>query len=63
MSDFVQDAIKAQEKLCEERGLPHFAPRSGVCWSCQRQIYDPDGGYNGASFVTGCCWCHRSYCD
>lgn len=59
----VQAAIKFQAALCEKEKLPHFAPRNGVCWSCRRQIYGPDGGYDGTSFVTGCPWCHRSYCD
>lgn len=29
----IKEAIKAQEQYCEEHELPHFAPRSGVCWS------------------------------
>jgi hypothetical protein len=35
----VQKAIEAQAKHCKETGDPHFAPYSGICWSCGRQIY------------------------
>jgi hypothetical protein len=53
-------AIKAQATLCSERQLPHFAPSNGVCWSCRRQIYEV---LDGTFYVTGCPFCHRSYCD
>ena len=56
----IADAIRAQEMLCSARGVPHFAPRNGICWSCQRQIYEE---LDGTSYVTGCPFCHRSYCD
>jgi len=56
----IQASIEAQKKLCEEKGLPHFAPSSGICWSCSRQIYL---WLDGHSFITGCPACHRSYCD
>lgn len=58
----IQAAIKAQAALCEKDGLPHFAPPSGVCWSCRRQIYEDDRT-DGTMFITGCPWCARSYCD
>ena len=56
----VEAARKAQEELCAKEGLPHFAPRSGECWSCGKQIYEE---LDGQSLVTGCPSCHRSYCD
>lgn len=41
MSEFnVQKSIKAQSKYCERTGSPHFAPHSGVCWNCRRNIYE-----------------------
>ena len=58
----IQKAREAQAKLCAEKKLPHFAPHSGNCYSCGRNIYGP-GGYDGTSFITGCPFCHRSYCD
>lgn len=59
-SNKISEAIAAQNKLCADKGLPHFAPYDGVCWSCYRQIYDE---LDGLSFITGCPYCHRSYCD
>ncbi len=56
----VAQAREAHAQLCKERGLPHFAPRNGVCWSCYRQIFEV---LDGSSYVTGCPFCHRSYCD
>jgi hypothetical protein len=59
-ADAVVSALTAQRRLCESRSLPHFAPSNGVCWSCGRQIYEE---LDGKSYVTGCPFCHRSYCD
>jgi hypothetical protein len=56
----IEKARAAQAHLCSTEGLPHFAPQSGICWSCHRQIYEE---LDGKSFVTGCPFCHRSYCD
>ena len=56
----IENARKAQDELCRAGQLPHFAPRNGVCWSCYRQIYEV---LDGTSYVTGCPFCHRSYCD
>ena len=67
-------AIQAQEKLCEEKGYPHFAPRDGRCWSCRRNIYEeyerPSGYKTGVQvekasteLITGCPHCNRTYCD
>lgn len=69
----VAEAIAAQRKYCEEKKMPHFAPRDGVCWRCYRNIYKPvnHGPYTtgisvedaGNRLVTGCPHCCRSYCD
>jgi hypothetical protein len=56
----IEEAKRAQAELCERRRLPHFAPQSGVCWSCRQQIYEE---LDGTGYVTGCPFCHRSYCD
>lgn len=60
MTEF-EKAKAAQRKLCEEKGYPHFAPTSGVCWSCNRAIYMTEA--DGKHYITGCPWCHRTYCD
>ena len=60
------EARKAQAELCKERGLPHFAPDNGVCWRCNKNIYqnyETSMGVTGKEFVTGCPHCNRSYCD
>lgn len=56
----VEAARKAHIRLCEEKNLPLFAPTNGVCWACYRQIFEV---LDGTSFITGCPYCHRSYCD
>lgn len=56
----IEAAIKAQQEYCTKNKLPQFAPPSGICWSCRRQIYEVE---SGNSLVTGCPHCHWSYCD
>lgn len=34
-------ATVAQSRLCDERSVPHFAPKSGRCWRCGQNIYLP----------------------
>lgn len=42
MSEFnVTESIIAQEEYCEREDAPHFAPRSGSCWNCHMNIYEP----------------------
>lgn len=36
----VSESIKAQAKYCEDHKAPHFAPKSGVCWNCRKNIYE-----------------------
>ena len=70
----VKEAIKAQEKLCREKGYPHFAPYDGECWSCGKNIYmqyplsrRPNRGISveraSKELITGCPHCNRTYCD
>lgn len=66
-------AAAAQKKFCAENDYPHFAPNSGVCYVCKRNIYTPldRGSYKtgisveraSSILVTGCPHCNRSYCD
>lgn len=59
-------AHEAQTKYCKEKGVPHFAPPD-ICWSCHTNIYMGDRGISveqaSKTLVTGCPYCHRSYCD
>lgn len=44
MAEFnVSKSIDAQKKLVEEKSYPHFAPKSGVCWNCRKNIYEQIG--------------------
>lgn len=55
-----------QERYCDEHKFPHFAPRTGTCWCCGKNIY-AEGGISveeaGLRLITGCPFCHRSYVD
>jgi len=63
----IEKAIAAQKEYCEINKAPHFAPLTGRCWNCRRNIYEGERGYSveraGSSLITGCPHCHRSYCD
>lgn len=63
----VQKAIEAQKKYCKDNNAPDFANLvSGNCWSCNRNIFQKGGiSVEKASnqLITGCPFCHRSYCD
>lgn len=72
------EAIKAQERFCEENNVPRFAPYDGFCNTCGRDIYETRNEYafNGekiewgisvekasTELITGCPYCKRSFCD
>lgn len=69
----VEASKAAQKKLQQDKGYPDFAPASGFCWNCKRQIYQEidRGEYKSgitvekasSELVTGCPHCHRTYCD
>ena len=62
----IEEAKKAQVKYQEDTKSPDFAPGDGFCWGCKRNIYS-EGGIDveraSKELVTGCPFCHRSYCD
>lgn len=57
-------AVKAQRELTHRLDVPLYAPASGVCWSCQQNIYAP-GGFSVADAaqepITYCPFCNRSF--
>jgi hypothetical protein len=63
----LKECKERQVKVCKEKNWPHFAPTSGVCWRCHRNIYqnyDDSGlGEDGSKPIIGCPHCNRSYCD
>ena len=36
----VEESIKGQKEFCEKSNCPKFAPPTGVCWSCHKNIYE-----------------------
>ena len=43
----IKECCEAQEKYCKEKQYPHFAPSSGKCWACNRNIYQNYGWKQG----------------
>ncbi|WP_373845721.1 hypothetical protein [Clostridium sp.] len=39
----IQKSIEAQAKLCKEKEYPRFAPKDGICWCCNQNIYEQIG--------------------
>ncbi len=59
----VRKKADAQSEYCKKHDLPHFAPRNGHCFLCKKQIYDRIRYETAANeLITGCPWCHYSYC-
>ena len=67
-------AAAIQREYCRSKELPHFAPISGRCYECDKNIYLPykhkDGTVTGISvrdaarqLVTCCPHCHRTFVD
>lgn len=59
--------VVAQRRYCDEHNLPHFAPNSGICYRCKRQIYAGPNGWTydqaGAKMITYCPYCNASFDD
>ena len=56
----ILDNQRKQREACEREHVPDFVPDNGICYSCHRQVYDAD---NLSFPITGCPFCHRSFCD
>jgi len=60
----INHLLKLQADYCKRTGLPDFAPKNGICYSCHRQIYQYISEKKASTeLITGCPICHRSYCD
>lgn len=58
--------VALQEAFCARRGVPMFAPASGVCPNCGRQIFGGEGYREeqaGSELITGCPYCSKTFCD
>lgn len=68
-------ATLTQANYCREHNYPHFAPKSGNCYSCNQNIYaegkrrngNPSKGISvemaGRELITGCPHCNWSFCE
>lgn len=65
-------AAERQKLYCKNRKLPLFAPPTGICWTCGLNIYYDYGpemnhAYSvheaGNQHITGCPYCHTSFCE
>jgi len=54
----LDNMMAKQREYCRKNGLPFFAPYNAICWSCGRIIPDTDSYH-----ITGCPYCHRSFCE
>lgn len=69
----IQLACVAQANFQKENGYPDFAPKSGRCFRCGRNIYDlieigtRKTGISvekaSSELITGCPHCHYSFVD
>jgi len=60
----IREKIKAQKGYCEKNDKPHFAPYSGICANCNKQIYNEISLTKARTeLITGCPYCGWSYCE
>jgi|AntRauTorcE11898_2_1112593.scaffolds.fasta_scaffold121493_2 uncharacterized protein with PIN domain len=60
----IEEKKKLQIKYCRENGHPHFAPRNGICFKCNKQIYNKISEEKVANeLITSCPHCMRSFRD
>jgi len=64
ISNNIKTKLLLQEKFCKDHELPHFAPYDGVCFRCNYQIYERISIHQAMNtLITGCPFCHWSYCE
>jgi hypothetical protein len=57
------DKQKAQNQYCHRTGNPHFAPPTGICWGCKKNIYTAISLETASTtLITGCPHCHKTFC-
>ncbi len=54
--------IQAQKEACKKANYPHFAPHSGKCFSCLKNIYSKMTVAQAYNPITGCPHCGRTFC-
>jgi len=59
----IKSKVKLQEEYCEKNHVPFFAPKD-KCWSCNNNIWEAISEEKASNeLITGCPYCHRSFCD
>lgn len=54
------DREEIERRMQKAKGVMNFGPADGICWNCKKQIFEV---LSGESAITGCPFCHRTYCD
>lgn len=57
--------ISKQETYCKEHNYPVYIAKNGVCFQCEKNIFENEDTRNNAdkSLITGCPFCYCTYCD
>ena len=61
-----KEKLEANTKWCRSKNLPQFVPETNICFHCRREVFRDDKTGEGPGvhdFVTGCPWCHTTFCD
>lgn len=57
------DHVAAQENYCKAHSLRNWV-NLGDCFSCHRNVFDAYSvTYVANNQITGCPYCHRSFCE
>lgn len=62
----VNESLKAQLKLCNDKKMMCFSPENGTCWHCHLNIYSENGFTTeqaGNELITYCPFCHYSFLE
>jgi len=62
-SIFIKNQLKEVGKVLG-KGIM-FMPKNGICWNCGGDIINKERkkGNDGSIMITGCPYCHQSYCE
>jgi len=59
-----QIKILHQEVYCKENNVEVFCPSDGICWGCNRQIFDKISLETcETKLITGCPYCNGSFVE
>jgi hypothetical protein len=58
-----KELIQKQVDYCKTKNLPFFMPPDGYCYNCKKDILIQCQELLDKELITGCPYCHRSFCD